>query len=98
MPRSVISKPTSVRFTPCGLRFFQRGAADELGLLHLAEAVEAGFPDINRIGNFVAVEREFAFEAQRVARAQAAGDERRIPCPLQNFIPDRALVASSAGT
>src|SRR5271166_1505767 len=58
-----------------GLRFFQRGAADELRLLHLAEAVEASLPDINRIGNLVPVKRQFAFKAQSVARSQSAWDK-----------------------
>src|ERR1019366_1278972 len=49
-----------------GFRLVQRGPANELRLLHLTEAVETGLPDINGIGNLVAVERKLAFEAQRV--------------------------------
>src|ERR1700722_9509759 len=36
-----------------GLRFLQCTAADELRLLHLAEAVEPSFPHIDRIGNLM---------------------------------------------
>src|SRR5208337_340958 len=56
-----------------GFRLLERGSAHELDLLHLAKAVKPGFPDVYRIGNLVPVERQFAFEAQRVARAQATG-------------------------
>src|SRR5579863_4273625 len=46
----------------------ERGSPDEIALLHLAIAVEAGFPDVDFVADFVAVERHLGFQAQRVAR------------------------------
>ena len=77
-----------MRFSAFGLRFLQRRPADEVRLFHLAEAVEAGFPDIDRVGNFVAVERQLGFQTQRVARAQAAGDDAEFLARFQDFVPD----------
>src|SRR3984885_6484471 len=68
--------------------FFESRASDELGLLHFAEAVQASFPNINRIGNLVPVEREFAFKAQSVASAQTAGNDAKLFARAQNLIPN----------
>ena len=74
---------------PAAFAFSSAVAADELGLLHLAEAVEPRFPDINGIGNLVAVERKLAFEPQRVARPKATGDYAELFARLkQNLIPN----------
>src|SRR6266851_570971 len=69
------------------LRLLQSRAPNELRLLHLAEAVEAGFPHIDRIGNLVPVERQLAFEAQRIACAQSAGHDAEFLTRSQNLIP-----------
>src|SRR5579864_2977481 len=71
-----------------GLRSFEGGAADEFGFLHLDEAVETGFPDVDGVGDFVAVEREFGLEAQRVTRSQAARECAEFLAGLENFVPD----------
>src|SRR6476660_1489743 len=62
-------------------------APDEPWLLHFAEAVKPCFPHIDGIGNFVPVEGERAFEAQRVARAQATRDCPEFFTSLQHVIP-----------
>ncbi len=59
-----------MRFNPAALAFSRAAPADEVGLLHLDEAVEAGFPDVDGVGNFVSVERQLAFQPQRVSRTQ----------------------------
>ena len=52
-----------------------------------AEAVEAGFPDVDRIGNFVGIEWEFTFEAKRVASAQSAGKNAEFSAGCEDLIP-----------
>src|SRR5579864_6711305 len=71
-----------------GLRSFECGAANEFGFLHLDEAVETGFPDVVGVGDFVAVQREFGLEAQRVARSQAARECAEILACPENLVPD----------
>src|SRR5207253_8626101 len=63
-------------------------ATDEVGLLHLAETVEAGFPHIDGIRYLVTVERQLGFETQSVARTQAAGYNSEFPTGLENLVPD----------
>src|SRR5215472_7818732 len=55
--------------------------------LHLAEAVEAGFPDIYRIGNFVAIEWQLAFEAKRIAGTQATREYAEFLARGKNLVP-----------
>src|SRR5262249_58703396 len=57
---------------PLSLGLFESVLANKLRLLQLAEAVESGLPHIDGIGDFVPVERQLGFEAQRVARAESA--------------------------
>src|SRR5207248_2686370 len=68
--------------------FLQRIAADELLLFHFAEAIQPSVPDINRIGNLVAVERELAFEPQRIPSAQAARHDPEFLTCNENLVPD----------
>src|SRR5438093_12069325 len=63
-------------------------ATDEVGLLHLAETVEAGFPHIDGIRYLVTIERQLGFETQSVARTQAAGDNSEFPTGLENLVPN----------
>src|SRR5208283_2095897 len=58
-------------------RLFEGGAADKVGLLHLAETIQSGLPHIDRVRDFVSVERQTTFKPQRVARTQAAWDSAK---------------------
>src|ERR1019366_8509718 len=58
-------------------RLFERRAAYKIRLLHLAETIQTRFPHVDRVRDFVPVERQLSFEAERVARAQAAGDDAK---------------------
>src|SRR5690349_6788977 len=70
-----------------GFRHFQRCPANEFGLLHLAEAVEARLPNISRFGNLVSIKRELAFEAKRVTSPKAARDSAEFFSSGENLIP-----------
>src|SRR5208282_6378282 len=69
-------------------RLLQCGAPDKIRFLHLAETIESRFPHVDRVRDFVSVEREFAFETKRVARTQSAGDDAKLFPRLQNRVPD----------
>src|SRR5882672_547549 len=71
-----------------GSGHFQRCASDKIRFLRLAETIEPGFPNVDGVGNFVTVERQAAFQAKSVARAQAAGDRAEFLSRCQNFAPD----------
>src|SRR3954462_7133555 len=58
-----------------GTHGFERIAADEVALVELGVAVQAGFEDVDLVGDLVAIERHGGFEAQRVARTQATGED-----------------------
>ena len=88
MPRPRISKPTSLRVTPALLLLEQRVAADEIALVELDDPAEVGFERRNRGVDLVAVERHFGFQAQRVARAQAAGLDAEFRAGVHHLVPD----------
>ena len=73
MPRPRISNPTSLRGDAAFLLLDQRVAAHEVALVELDDPAQVGFERRNGGVDFVAVERHLGFQAQRVARAQAAG-------------------------
>ena len=64
------------------------GVADELSLFQFDEAIETGLPGSNGVGDFVSVEGERAFEAERVARAEAAGQNAELFTGGEKFVPD----------
>src|ERR1039458_10348386 len=103
MPRSTDSKPTSVRLIPSafarlqadqraldtvGFGALQRRAAGEVAFLHLQEALQASFPDIDGIGNLMPVERQPAFQAKRVARAQPARNNAELLARFHHLVPN----------
>ena len=72
MPRSTISKPTSLRARPFCLLAREHVAADEVALVELHDPAEVGLERGGGVVDVVAVERHLRLEAQRVARAEAA--------------------------
>src|SRR5262249_47290207 len=70
-----------------GSELLQRRAAKEIGFVHLAEAVEAGFPNVDGVRNLVAVKRHTSFQAQRVARAQTARDNSEFLACFHHLVP-----------
>jgi hypothetical protein len=72
-------------------------AADELAFVELEPALEAGFEDVDLFGDFVAVEAHAGLQAQRVARAQAAGADAELAAGIQQRVPHLSVVGSSAG-
>ncbi len=74
----------------------ERVAADEVGAVELHHPAEPGFERRGRLVEIVAVERELAFEAKRVSRAEAdrlaAGRGRR----LDESVPQRLCIAAGA--
>src|ERR1035438_7122593 len=66
----------------------QRRAAGEVAFLHLEEALQAGFPHIDRVGNLMPVERQPAFQAKRVARAQPAGNNAELLARFHHLVPN----------
>src|SRR4029077_5987523 len=59
-------------------RLFECRAPDKLRLLHLAETIQSRFPHIDRVRDFVSVEGKLAFQPQRIARTQTAGDRAKL--------------------
>src|SRR5579872_307576 len=49
---------------PCGFGLLKAIAADEVTFLHFAVTAKICFPDIDRVGDFVPIERHLRFEAQ----------------------------------
>src|SRR3954447_11815278 len=75
-------------FDAGGFGVLQSLTADELWLLHLAETLEACFPDIDGVRDFVPVKGKLAFEAQRVARPEAARHDVELLAGFEYLIPD----------
>ena len=84
MPRSSISKPTILRVDAVGLLLAQRVGADEVVLLPADDPAQIRFERGRRLVDVVAVEAHAGFEAQRVARAEAARDDVRRPRPASS--------------
>ena len=55
--------------------------------VELEPAREAGFEDVDLFGDFVAVEAHAGFEAEGVARAQAAGTNAELRAGFEQRIP-----------
>ena len=70
-----------------GLNRQQGVAADEVAFIELEPAREAGFEDINIFRDFVAVEAHAGFEAEGVARAQAAGADAELRARVEQRVP-----------
>src|SRR5206468_12409614 len=51
------------------------------------EAIKSSFPNIDGIGNFVSVEREFRFQTKCVACSQAARYDVELTPSLKHFVP-----------
>ena len=71
--RSCISKPTRVRSMPVSFLRDQDVAPQKFSLVRFADPAQIRFPCRRRVVNFMPVEAHAGFQAQRVARAQAAG-------------------------
>ena len=65
----------------------QHVAAEEFALVGFADPAEAGFPERGGLVNFVAVEAHAGFEAQRVARAEAAGKQSFSRAAVEKIVP-----------
>src|ERR1700761_266371 len=66
----------------------KRIAADEVTLVELRVAVKMGFEDVDVVRDFVLVERHGRFEAQRIARAKAAGHDAEFLTCFEHLVPD----------
>src|ERR1700722_12169880 len=66
----------------------KRVAADEVTLVELGIAIEMGFEDVDLVRDFVVVERHRRFEAQRVARAEAAGQDAEFLTRFEHLVPN----------
>ena len=99
MPRSVTSKPTSLRRTPSSFCFCERLAPDEVALVELADPAEVGFEERVLFVDLVAVERHRGFEPQRVARGESAGQDAfgRAVAARRRACPPTSCSALSAG-
>src|SRR3954454_6411548 len=62
-------------------------AANELRLFHLAEPVRRSFPNVNRIGDFVAVEGQLRLEAQGVPSAKSTREGAELLPDIEHLIP-----------
>ncbi len=88
MPRSTISRPMILRLGPPWPA--PRASASrpmKSPLSSLSQRVEAGFEDVDLFRDFVAVEAHARFEAQRVARAQAAGPDAELRARFEQRVP-----------
>ncbi len=56
-------------------------------LSSLSQRVEAGFEDVDVLRDFVAVEAHAGFEAEGVARAQAAGSDGELRARIEQRVP-----------
>ncbi len=76
---------------PAGLDCGEGFAAYEVGaFVELGVAAEIGFEDVDGVGDLVAVEGHGGFEAEGVARAEAAGQDAEFRAGCEDFVPDAA--------
>src|SRR5262249_22129630 len=68
--------------------FLERRAADEVAFIHFGIAIETGFPDVDLVADFVAVQGHLRFEAQSVARTEAASNDAELLAGFEDFVPD----------
>ena len=66
----------------------KRVAADEIAFVELDDPAEVGFERRDGGVDLVPVERHLGFQAQRVARAQAAGLDAEFRAGLENLVPE----------
>ena len=85
MPRSFMTKPTSLRVSALGLLPGERRLADEA--LALDHPAEAGLERRVLLVDVVAVEGEARLEAQGVARAEADRLEARAAAAVEERVP-----------
>ncbi len=77
---------------------FEGFGADEGGaFVELAVAAEIGFVHVDGVGDFVAVEGHCGLEAERVARAETAGQDAELGAGGEDLAQTRPLVGSSDG-
>ena len=92
MPRSRRTRPTSCRGSGAAAARLQGGPADEVGLagvpVEVHEAAQASLQGRGLAVQLVAVQRHARLEAQRVARAQAAGQQAMATALRQERVPD----------
>ena len=73
------------------------GKDDEVArLFQLAPAIQTSFPNIDALGNLVAIERQLGLQAQSVARAQPAGQNAEFRAGCEHLIP-HALASALVG-
>ena len=70
-----------------GLDGHEGVAADEVAFIELEPAREAGFEDVDVLRDFVAVEAHAGFEAEGVARAEAAGANAELCARVEESVP-----------
>src|SRR3954471_5031542 len=67
---------------------FERIAADEVALVELGVALQAGLEDVDLIRDLMAVQGHGGLEAQGVARTKATGEDAELLAGFQHLVPD----------
>src|SRR5262249_3583684 len=81
-------KPNESAFQSSRARFCQCGTSDKVALLHFAVAVKPRFPNVDRIADFVLVERHFCFKPQCVSCAKSTRYDTELFAGLNHRVPN----------
>ena len=87
-PALTISRPTILRCGPPDACTFEKCfSSEKITFVQFEPALEAGFEDVDVFGDFVAVEAHAGFEAEGVARAEAAGADAELGAGVEECVP-----------